>query len=133
MTTAMQALGVMPRYYARAQQFLYDRDRLEDAMEDELQSLAEALRYEDFRRHIEPYVQRKMRLVGDFFMLQVSPHARMSEELTNVLAMFDELIAAEASKFGYSPEQMHGGTSANGVGGNIQLDAGEAATTPDGI
>jgi hypothetical protein len=109
MTTAMQALGVMPRYYARAQRLLYDRGRLEGTTQDELESLAQALRYEDFRRHVEPYMQQKMRLASDFYMLQISPHAKMSEELTKVLALWDEMIAAKALEFGYSLDQTSGG------------------------
>ncbi len=104
MSTAMQALSVMPRYYAQAQQFLYDRDRLDEATDEELTHLAESLRYQDFRRHIEPYVQQKMRLVNDFYMLQVSAHAKMSQELQKVLAMWDEMITAKALEFGYSPD-----------------------------
>ena len=106
MTTAMQALGVMPRYYAQAKQYLYDRDRLDCATADELEKLAEYLRYQDFRRHIEPYFTQKQRLVGDFFALQISPNAKVPEELQKVLAQWDEMINAKALEFGYSPDQL---------------------------
>lgn len=101
----MRALGATPRYYAQAKQYLYDRDRLECATEDQLGKLAEYLRYQDFRRHIEPYLKSKARIVGDFFALQVSPNAKMPEELEKALAQLDEMINAEALKFGYSPDQ----------------------------
>jgi len=106
MTTAMRALGVMPRYYAQAQQYLYDRDRLDTVTDEQLAGLAERLRYEDFRRHTEPYVRQKMRLVGDFFALQASPNAKMPEELQKMLAQWDEMIQAKALEFGYSPDQL---------------------------
>jgi hypothetical protein len=98
----MQALGVMPRYYAQAQRYLYDRGRLEMATDDQLASLAESLRYDDFRRHVEPYLQQKMRLVSDFLALQATPNAKMPKELEVVLAQWDEMTAIEAGKFGYA-------------------------------
>lgn len=104
--TAMQALGVMPRYYAQAKQYLHDRDRLDRATEDELQKLAEVLRHQDFRRNIEPYLKQKQRLVGDFFALQISPNAKLPEELQKALAQWDEMINAKALEFGYSPDQL---------------------------
>jgi hypothetical protein len=102
----MQVLGVMPRYYAQAKQYLYDRDELECATADQLEKLADYLRHQDFRRHIEPYLKQKQRLVGDFFALQATPNAKMPAELEKVLAQWDEMINAKALEFGYSPDQL---------------------------
>lgn len=103
MTTAMQPLGVMSRYYAQAKQYLYDHDRLDCATADELEKLAEYLRHQDFLRHIEPYLQQKQRLIGNFFALQASPNVKMPEELQKMLALWDEMINAKALEFEYSP------------------------------
>jgi len=96
----------MPRDYAQARQFLYDRDRLDTVTDEQLAGLAERLRYEDFRRHTEPYLEQKRRLIGDFFTLQASPNVKMPEELEALLAQWDEMIAAKALEFGYSPDQL---------------------------
>jgi hypothetical protein len=102
MTAAMHPLqAVMPRYYAQARQYLYDRDRLQEATAAELDNLADYLRFQDFRRHIEPYLKQKERLIGDFFALQIAP-VKMPEELEKALALWDEMIHAKALEFGYA-------------------------------
>lgn len=50
-TAAMHpSVSVMPRFYARAKQYLHDRDRPEDADEAQIESIAQWLRYEEFPR-----------------------------------------------------------------------------------
>lgn len=99
----MEHASLMRRYYARAKQELYDNDRLDTAAEDEIAKLAEYLRLMDFRRHIQPYMHQKEKIVGTFFMLQANPirPGPMPTELQKALDQWDELIAIEARKFGY--------------------------------
>ncbi len=105
--TAMQALGVMPRYYAKAKQYLYDRDRLDTATEDELSKLAEYLRHQDFLLATRPYVTQKESLIGRFFSLQANPTtAQLPKELEEALSQWDELIIGVALQFGYTPDGM---------------------------
>jgi|SRR6185312_14726640 len=103
----IDGMELRQRYYAKAKQFLYDHDRLDCATEDEIAKTADYLRYQDFRRNIEPYLKEKERLIGRFFNLQVSPSAQMPEELKKALAQWDELIAIEARNFSYKmpPDQ----------------------------
>ncbi len=105
MMLSAEAAGLSMRYYARAKQYLYDRDRLDEATEDELSKLAEYLRHQDFILATRPYVAQKERIISRFFELQVNPTtAQLPKELEDALAQWDELIAIEARKFGYTPD-----------------------------
>lgn len=90
------------RYYAKAKQYLYDRDRLDTATEDELINVAEYLRHQDFLLATRPYLRQKEYIVTRFFNLQANPaQAKLPPELEAALAQWDEMIAIEARNFGY--------------------------------
>lgn len=90
------------RYHAKAKQFLYDNDRLDTATEAELSKVAEYLRHNDFLLHIQPYVEKKRKLLTDFYARQVQPNVPLPAWLQEALAIWDEMIGIEARKFGYS-------------------------------
>ena len=99
-------------YIARARRYLFERDRLDCATEEAIQGLADHLRHMDFRNAIAPYLKAKERLIGDFFMLQTIPGAKLPAELERALAQWDEMIDIEARKFGFGlPQRNEHGTS----------------------
>jgi len=89
------------RYHAEAKRYLYERDRLRDASQEELQSLAESFMFDDFKRQIEPYERIRSKLLSDFHMLQVNIQAQMPKELAESLEQLNDLIATKARDFGY--------------------------------
>ena len=94
------------RYHAKAQQFLYGRARLDEATQDEVDKVADYLRYQDFRLAIEPYLKMKERAISPFLMLSVSPgKVELPRQVKEAIAQCDEMIAIEARKFGYTPDQ----------------------------
>lgn len=102
MESASQRIG----YIARARRYLYERDRLECATGDQIQSLADYLRYQDFLRAIELPRKAKERLIGDFFMRQPTPNAKLPAELESALALWNEVIDSEAKKYGFGTNQL---------------------------
>lgn len=102
MSALVHAADIRMRYYAKAKQYLYDRHRLDTAGDDELTSVADYLRHWDFMAAVEPYVRQKNRIVSGFYSLQ--PNVQLPKILEEALAAWDELIAIEARKFGYEPE-----------------------------
>ncbi len=102
MTSMIERAEIRMRYYAKAKQFLYDRDRLDTATDDQLASLAEYLRHQDFLLASRPYVAQKERLINSFFGMQLDPlTAQMPAELEEALANWDEMISQVARQFGY--------------------------------
>lgn len=99
------------KYYHAAKRYLYERGPVGyvSAGMRELERLAEVLRYEDYRRHIQPYLKQKECLLNNFYDLQIRPSAPMPEWLQEALSEWDDMIAIEARKFGYEP-------SVNGTG-----------------
>jgi len=91
----------MMKYYGQARRELQDRDRLEGATHAEIEQLAYALRFEDFRRAIEPYQRQKAAIVGSWLSLQTQPTAEMPANLKEAVANWDEMIASVAKQFGY--------------------------------
>lgn len=103
MSAMIEDAQIRMRYWAKAKQYLYDRDRLEIATEDQIASLADSLRYEDFRLATQPYVKQKERLITSFFGTQLDPlTAQMPKDLEDALAQWDEMIAIEARNFGFA-------------------------------
>jgi type VI protein secretion system component VasF len=100
----IESAELQMRYHAKAKQFLYDHDRLDTATDAELAQVAEYLRNQDFQRHIQPYMEQKRKLLGDFHSLQAKPVEELPQWLKDALAGWDEMIAIEARKFGYSPD-----------------------------
>ena len=74
--------------------------------------LAEAIRYRHFRRAIEPYERMRNKPVLDYLSLQTRPGmtdpATYPAWLKEHIALFDELIASEARKYGYIPHSAEG-------------------------
>jgi len=97
------SVSVMPRFYARAKQHLFNRGRLDDAREPEIESLAQSLRYEEFRRQIEPFERQRNHAISQWLMLQTDAHAAYPPLLQETVDLWNEAIASEARKFGYEP------------------------------
>ena len=96
-------VSVMPRFYARAKQQLFDRGRLGDAREPEVESLAQSLRYKEFRRAIGPFETQRDHAIGRWLALQTDVHAEFPPLLQETVDLWNEAIASEARKFGYEP------------------------------
>jgi len=92
------------KYYHAARRYLYERDPVGYATADmrEFERLAEVLRYEDYRQHIQPYLRQKELLLSRFYSLQTMPAAPLPAWLQEALAEWDGMIAIEARKFGYT-------------------------------
>jgi hypothetical protein len=102
-TAMAERATFMLKYHAQARRYLYERDRLEEATENELTSLADSLRYEDFRRHVKPYERARNHIMSRWLSLQVNTMADMPKEVKDCIAQWNELIASEARKFGFEP------------------------------
>lgn len=92
----------MVKYYAKAQRYLDDRDRLRDATDDQITSVAEWLRYHEFRRAVEPLDRYRNKAVSDWLAIQTDVHAEQPEWLKKIVTEWNEHIAFVArSEFGY--------------------------------
>jgi hypothetical protein len=100
-TALQQRHESMVRYHAQAKRYLYEQGRLDDASQDELSRVADWLRYESFRRSIEPYERSRNMVMTRWLSLQVDPLAELPEEVRGWVAGWNELIASKAREFGY--------------------------------
>lgn len=91
----------LTRYHAQAKRYLWERDRLDEATPEELASIADWLRYESFRRAIEPYERARNYIVSRWLSLHAIPPADMPAEIKNAVDGWNELIASKASEFGF--------------------------------
>lgn len=90
-------------FYHHARRYLKERGpaAYERATREEIEHIADALRYEAFREQIQPYLKAKEKLLNDFYSLQVQPSAPWPEWLREYLAEWDVMIQAVAKEFGY--------------------------------
>lgn len=87
-------------YFARAKRYLWERGELGEATESEIESVAHWLRYCDFKAASEPLERMRANILTNFLMLQAHPLAELPEEVAKAVSHWDDLIAAEAKKFG---------------------------------
>ena len=66
----LPAANVIPRYVAQARRYLWERGRLDLASQEEITSLAEYLRYHEFRCAIEPHQRLQEKMITDWAILQ---------------------------------------------------------------
>jgi hypothetical protein len=94
-------------FYHHARRYLREHDPIgyETMRHEQIERMADALRYEAFREHAQPYQRIKQKLLGDFYNLQVRPNVPLPEWLTDQLAELDTMIASVAREFGYEPDQ----------------------------
>jgi hypothetical protein len=98
--------SVVIKYYAMARRELQEHDRLEGATHADIEQLAHALKHQDFRLAIEPYMRQKAAIVGSWLSLQASPTAaEMPATLKEALANWDEMITGVAKTFGFQSEK----------------------------
>ena len=109
MNTTLQQLDPLRiDYFHAARRYLKERDPVgyETAGMREIERLADVLRYEDFRRHIQPYLDQKARLLNDFYNRQINMSQPQPLWLQEALADWDSMIAIEARRFGYEPSSV---------------------------
>lgn len=70
----------------------------------DVQHLEDSIRYREFRRQIEPYERQRNHYVSKWLSLQAMPKSLddMPEDLKKAVALWNEMIAIEAKKFGYT-------------------------------
>lgn len=92
-------------FYHHARRYLRERGgaAYERATREEIEHIANALRYEAFREEIQPYLKIEEKLLGDFYSLQVNPCTPPPEWLQDQLAELDTMISAVGKEFGYEP------------------------------
>lgn len=100
-TTATEAAENRLKYHAQAKRYLYERGRLDEATAEELQSVADWCRYEEFRRNIEPYERARNHIMSQWISLQVNPQADMPQTVKDCVAGWNDLIASKAREFGF--------------------------------
>lgn len=110
-TAMLEHASLMQKYYAQAMRYLEERDRLEISTEAQIKHVAEAMRWEDFRKAVEPYERAKAKLLGDFFALQTSLATEIPEALQKALDSWNEMIQIEGRKFGYGKQPDSAGES----------------------
>jgi hypothetical protein len=92
----------MIRYYAKARRYLDEKGRLFHATEDQITSVAEWLRYHEFRRTIEPLERYRNKAMSEWLSLQANVHAEQPDWLKKIVADWNEHIAfIGRSEFGY--------------------------------
>lgn len=97
----IEAAMIKGRYYAQARRYLKEHGDLELATQDELEKLAEYLRWQDFFQHIQPYLSQKTRLLSNYFCTRTHLSPQIPADLEKALAEWDDMIDIEARKFGY--------------------------------
>lgn len=98
----MRKQEFMIKYYAKARRYLDDHGRLLHATDEQITSVAEWLRYHEFRRAIEPLERQRNKPVMDWLSLQTDVHAEQPDWLKKIVADWNEHIAFVArSEFGY--------------------------------
>lgn len=90
-------------FYHRARSYLRGHDPIgyETMRCEQIERMADVLRYEAFREHAQPYLRIKEKLLSDFYSLQVRPNVPLPEWLTDQLAELDTMIASVAREFGF--------------------------------
>lgn len=68
----------------------------------DVQHLEDSIRYREFRRRIESYERQRNHCVSKW--LQAMSLDDMPEDLKKAVALWNEMIAIEAKKFGYTVE-----------------------------
>lgn len=86
-------------YRAWARRELYEDGNTHPSA-DELQSVADYLRWEDFKRNIEPYERIRTRLMSDFLSYGTKPVAPLPKTLQDTIVMLNQRIESIAEQFG---------------------------------
>jgi hypothetical protein len=91
------------KYYHAARRYLKERGSVEyaTATVEEIERIGQWLRYEDYRRAIQPYLEHKARLLCDFYSLRANLNDPKPQWLQERLADWDAMIASVAREFGY--------------------------------
>lgn len=108
-TQMLEQQSKLIKWIGQAQRYLQERDRLDDATENEIMNLAESLRYSEFRRAIEPIERQRSAIMLRFWMLEVQPFGKVPDQIKEAVAMWNEQIWSVAREFGYDPSQFDGG------------------------
>ena len=90
-------------FYHHARRYLREHDPMgyETMRREQIEHVADALRYEAFREATQPYRRVKEKVLGDFYKLQANPVVVLPDWLREQLAELDKGIASVARDFGF--------------------------------